>query len=144
MVIGLTFYRISQRPLTFEEKLILKEAVYLPIKEIPFRVTNPTITEVVESRPGEKERLYQTQLYSIGNIRYRAVTVYWNLSDIPDGITYKQVSPLGALKELMESDRYDGVVFMIGKEQEYYARSTFSELISKLKLQQSPTVRLKE
>ncbi len=140
----MTVYRLTKKPLTFEQKLVSKEAVYLPIKQAPFRAADPAAAEGIVRNPGEKERLYQTQIYSIGNLRYRAAIVYWDRSDIPQGTTYKQVSPLGAVKELMENDLYDGVVFILGAEQEYYGRSTFDDLILKLKLKQPPSVRIKE
>lgn len=141
----LIVHRIADKPLTFEQKLMRKEAVYLPIKAPPFRVTDAAKSEVINNNPAESERTFQTQLYSIGNLRYRAVTVYWNKSDIPEGTTYKQVSPLGAMKELIDNERYDGVVFMLGAEgEEYYSRSTFDDFIAKLKLQQAPSVRIKD
>ncbi len=143
-VSAMTVYRLTNKPLNFEQKLASKEAVYLPIKQPPFRAADPASDEVIVPNPGEKERLYQTQIYSIGNLRYRAAIVYWDRSDIPKGTTYKQVSPLGAIKELIENDLYDGVVFILGAEQEYYGRSTFDDLILKLKLKQPPSVRIME
>jgi hypothetical protein len=141
----LVFYYISQQIPTFPELLAKKEIVYLPIKPVEYRSTDPVPTDVVQTNPQEVERVYRSKSYNMGNIRYRAAIIYWDIEDVPSGTTYKETSPYNALSELRNSDRYDGVVFLKGgTDEEYFEKSAFGDLMATMKSKKTGVIRIKD